>query len=60
MNNMQPLYVENKRGIPMCITLYKEWMIDRREMPNFQESFDAGLGSMKLVVRSVPDTVIIH
>ena len=44
----------------MCITLYKEWMIDRREMPNFQESFDAGLGSMKLVVRSVPDTVIIH
>ena len=37
-----PLYVENKRGIPMCITLYKEWMIDRREMPNFQESFDVG------------------
>ena len=38
-----PLYVENRRGIPICITLYKEWMINRREMPNFQESFDAGL-----------------
>ena len=38
-----PLYVENKRGIAMCITLCKEWMINRREMPHFQESFDAGL-----------------
>ena len=38
-----PLYVENKTGIPMCITRYKQWMIDRREMPKAQESFDAGL-----------------
>ena len=37
-----PLYVENKRGIFMCITPYKEWMIDKK-MPNAQESFDAGL-----------------
>ena len=25
------LYVENKRGILMCITPHKEWMIERRE-----------------------------
>ena len=38
-----PLYVVNNRGIPMCITPNKEWMIDRKEMPNAQESFDTGL-----------------
>ena len=50
-----PSYVENKRGIAMCITPYKEQMIDRIEMPNAQESFDVGLA----YVRSVSDTVII-
>ena len=38
-----PPFVENKRGIPMCITPYRECMIDRREMPDARESFDAGL-----------------
>ena len=37
-----PSYVENKRGIPTSIAPYKECMIDRREMPNAQES-DSGL-----------------
>ena len=27
----------------MCITPYKEWMIDRIEMPNAQEGFDVRL-----------------
>ena len=30
-------------GIPMFITQYKDWMIDRREMPKAQKSFDVGL-----------------
>ena len=38
-----PPYVENKRGIPMCIKPYKEWIIDGLEMPNAWESFDVRL-----------------
>ena len=26
----------------MCITLYNEWIVDRRQMSNFRESFDVG------------------
>ena len=39
---------------------YKEWIIDRREMPYARKSFDAGLAwSMTLVVRWVSDTITI-
>ena len=38
-----PYIVEYKRGIPTCITPNKECMIDRREMPNARQRFDAEL-----------------
>ena len=70
-NNKQPCWTERlhsshhmlktKRGIPMCITPCKEWIIDssKRNAKCSGEFWCGARISMKLVVRSVPDTIII-